>query len=121
MTFQKSLELAGNVLDMMYLKDDSNTIIVSTDGLHQSGSTQILRNDANTSQTFLQAVTMQWQNDNLVCSLTNTSLVDGINSQGSSVVPGLQDEKARAKLQKEISEALYSTDIFRKRIHEDGS
>jgi hypothetical protein len=122
MILKDSIEFSGNVLDLVHLGDGSDMTIVSIDGLHQPGSTQTLRNDTNTPQTFLEGFTLQWRDDQSFLSRSSSGyLVDGINQYGSSSIPESKDEKSKTKLEKEISVALYDTDIFRKRLSGDGA
>ena len=119
MTFQKSIELSGNVLDMVQLAEDPNIIVVSVDCLHQTGSTQTLRKDAaDALPKILQGLAVEWENDTLVCNLVNVPLADGLNTQGSDRISEFTDEKHGMRVQKEISEALYTTNIYRKNSRE---
>jgi tRNA (guanine-N(7)-)-methyltransferase subunit TRM82 len=114
MSRQQSLQLSGNVLDVTEAEND-NTVFVSVDGVHESGSTRTWRDEVTQPQIFVQAFTMKTQGENKAYEPANSPTIDNINRHGTEDILKSTDEAARAKEQKVLSESLYNVGNLRKR------
>ncbi|KAL1970551.1 hypothetical protein VTN77DRAFT_4195 [Rasamsonia byssochlamydoides] len=111
---QQSLQLPGNVLDVTHA-GNSDTIVISVDGVHESGSTKAWKDNTTELQILVQAFRIKFQEENIAYEPAITPIVDNINRHGTEDILKSEDETSRAKEQKMLSESLYNIGNLRKR------
>lgn len=117
MSRQQSLQLSGNVLSLTRAGND--TIVISVDGVHESGSTKTWKENITEPQVFVQAFAIKFQQENVVYEPVTAPVVENINLHGTEEILKSKDEASRTKEQKMFSESLYSIGNLRKRGQED--
>ncbi|KAJ9233046.1 hypothetical protein DTO207G8_3664 [Paecilomyces variotii] len=113
---QPSIQLTSNVLDVAY-DGENNSILVSLDGVHESGSTQAFKENPTAPQSFLQALRVVEGRDDLTFEAVEDSLVSSVNAEGTTDVVTSDDEKAIEKSKKDLTDALYGLGNLRKRAN----
>lgn len=118
MARQQSLRLTGNVLDLTEA-GNGDPLLISVDGVHESGSSRTWRDEVAQPQVFVQAFTIKIQGENIVYEPANAPIIDNINHQGTEDILKSTDEVSRAKEQKVLSESLYNVGNLRKKGRAD--
>ncbi|KAG5206088.1 tRNA (guanine-N(7)-)-methyltransferase non-catalytic subunit TRM82 [Trichophyton interdigitale] len=110
-----AINASGNVLDITNL-DDKGTIIVSSDHVHEPGSTTQQKPSSESPGTPLQQFTATVNSGSLRWEESHSPALSRINacSSFSFDLPG--DEKERQKQLKQLGESLYYTGNLRKSV-----
>ncbi|KAJ0413444.1 hypothetical protein BJY00DRAFT_296870 [Aspergillus carlsbadensis] len=114
LTTQNSLTTSGNILDVQP-HPTANTLIISVDNINEPGSTQDWRSACASSQTLIEAFTLEQGAETLKWESASGSLTDNINSTGTSAVSAGPDKKAQAAL----NTSLYGLENLRKKTYGD--
>ncbi|KAL2000112.1 hypothetical protein VTN02DRAFT_3543 [Thermoascus thermophilus] len=113
---QPSIQLSGNVLDVASL-GKTDTIVISVDGVHASGSTKAWRDSIASPQVLLEAVRMTVQQDGLIAwEPISDPVIGNVNQEGTSDIVIPADEKSKLSQEKMLSESLYNVGNLRKRV-----
>jgi hypothetical protein len=114
MATQQPLKLSGNVLDVAYA-GNGDLLLISVDGVHDSGSTQTWRSNITGKQVFVEGFVMRVLDGKLTFEPSAAQIIDNINTQGTDDILKSTDEGSRTKERKVLNEALYNIENLRKR------
>lgn len=95
----------------------NDTIVISVDGVHASGSTKAWRDNFTSPQVLLEAVRMTVQQDGLLAwEPIMDPVIGNVNQEGTSDIVIPADEKSKLSQEKMLSESLYNVGNLRKRV-----
>ena len=103
MTHQDTLQLSGNVLELVGI-DSRGSIIVAVDTLREPDSTCAWRSSSQPPLETFRLNSGKWVP-------VEDSMVIKINSEGTSSLPTILDEKQK----KELNDSMYNLGNLRKR------
>ncbi|KAK2867820.1 hypothetical protein FQN49_003436 [Arthroderma sp. PD_2] len=109
---------AGNVLDITSL-NDQGVIAISSDNVHEPGSTTLQRNDKSYPSISLQQFTATFDSGSVKWEARPNAALDVVNCSSSFDVPIAEDEKEAQKQLKRLGESLYFMGSLRKTVRGD--
>ncbi|EFR02961.1 hypothetical protein MGYG_05960 [Nannizzia gypsea CBS 118893] len=110
-----TVNASGNVLDITNL-DDKGTIVVSSDHVHEPGSTTQQRSDSASSGSPLQQFTATMDSGSLKWEESHSLALSSMATCSSFSLNLAQDEKERQKQLKQLGESLYNIGNLRKSV-----
>ncbi|KAM5466348.1 tRNA (guanine-N(7)-)-methyltransferase non-catalytic subunit trm82 [Microsporum audouinii] len=113
-----TIKAAGNVLDTTSL-NDQGAIIISSDNVHEPGSTTLQRCNKPSPPIALQQFTATVDSGSVKWEECPGAALDAINSSSSFDMSIAEDEKERQKQLKQLGESLYFIGNFRKNVRGD--
>ncbi|KAL1954988.1 hypothetical protein VTO42DRAFT_395 [Malbranchea cinnamomea] len=111
-------QLQGNVLDVTSI-DGTCQLLISTDNVHEPGSTRTRRSTPPVPQRMLNALTLSTSPSGLKWEECSSPAVDVINEHGTSQIQVSGNEKDDLKQAGTIAQSLYGLGDLRKRGRED--